>query len=331
VGVSPLIVGLTVVAFGTSTPEMAVSVHSAMLSSDGADIALGNVVGSNIFNVLLILGLSALAAPLIVSQQLIRRDVPIMIAISLLLYPLSLDRHLGAIDGTLLFLGIIIYTIFTVVVGRREGKEIQAEYEKEFGEAVRRGAGNLAMDGLFIMGGLLMLVLGARWLVESSKAMAQAAGVSDLVIGLTVVAMGTSLPELATSVVASLRGERDIAVGNVVGSNIFNILAVMGASALIGPAGVAVAPAALHFDIPVMIAVTAACLPVFFTGYTISRWEGVLFICYYAAYTTYLILSATHHDALPIFSEVMLLFVIPITALTMAVIVLREIRMKLRR
>jgi cation:H+ antiporter len=174
--------------------------------------------------------------------------------------------------------------------------------------------------------GLAMLVLGSEWLVNGAVAFAETLGVSELIIGLTIVAAGTSLPEVATSVLASLRGERDIAVGNVVGSNIFNLLSVMGLTALVAPAAIPVPDAALAFDIPVMLAALLACLPIFFTGYMIARWEGMLFLGYYVAYTLYLILNATHHAALPIFNAVMLLFVLPLTAITLLVLAVRAWR-----
>jgi cation:H+ antiporter len=171
-----------------------------------------------------------------------------------------------------------------------------------------------------------MLVSGAQWLVEGAVAIARLLGVSELIIGLTIVAVGTSLPELATSVVAAIRRERDIAVGNAIGSNIFNILSVLGLTALVAPNGVAVSPAALNFDLPVMIAVAVACLPVFFNSYRIERWEGVMFLGYYVAYTAYLALAATEHEALPLFSSVMLWFVIPLTAVTLLVVTVRTLR-----
>ena len=174
-----------------------------------------------------------------------------------------------------------------------------------------------------VVGGLAALVVGARWLVDSATVIARALGLSELIIGLTVVAIGTSSPEIATSVIASLRGETDIAVGNAVGSNLFNILAVLGLAAIVSPSGVKVAPSALAFDIPVMIAVTVACLPIFFIGYRISRWEGALFLGYAAAYVTYLILGATQHPAQRIFGSVMLYFILPLTVVTLAVLAMR--------
>lgn len=290
-GISPLVIGLTVVAFGTSAPEMAVSTLSSL--SGQANIAIGNVVGSNIFNILLILGLSALVAPLAVSQKLVKLDVPLMITGSIAVYLFALNGILSRLEGILLFIGILAYTGFLIRQSRRENKAVQAEYSQEYGAKEPLSTKVLLKDVVLILAGLGLLVLGSKWLVDGAVAIAQKLGVSDLIIGLTIVAAGTSLPELATSVVASIRGERDIAVGNVVGSNLFNILAVLGLSGLVSPSGTAVSPQALHFDIPVMIAVSVACLPIFLTGGRISRREGFLFLCGYVAYTTWLVMSAT--------------------------------------
>jgi cation:H+ antiporter len=318
-GIPPLVIGLTVVAMGTSAPEVAVSVRGALAGQ--ADIALGNVVGSNIFNVLFILGLSALITPLVVSRKLVWLEVPIMIGASLLLWILAYNGSIGRVEAGLLFGGLVAYTAFQVWEARREG--VTAE-ELEGGDM--RPGGGVALNLVLLAGGLALLVLGANWLVDAAVAMARAIGVSELVIGLTIVAAGTSAPEVATSIMAALRGERDIAVGNVVGSSIFNILGVLGIAGLIAPSGIGVAPAALAFDIPVMVAVAVACLPIFLTGHTIARWEGALFFVYYVAYTAYLILAATAHDALPAFSQAMLLFVLPLTAVTLVVLMVRALR-----
>jgi cation:H+ antiporter len=324
-GISPLVIGLTVAAYGTGSPELAVSVKAALAGQ--ADIALGNVVGSNILNVLFILGLSALIVPLPVSQQLVWLDVPLMIGGSFLLLILALDGQLGRLDGVLLFAGVVIYTVWSIHQSRKENEQIREEYAKEFG-AKKEFRGKWVFNVILIVVGLILLVQGSRWLVDGAVALAEVLGLSQLIIGLTIVAVGTSLPEVATSVVASLRGERDIAVGNIVGSNIFNILAVLGLASLIASDGVNVSPAALRFDIPVMIAVALACLPIFFTGHTIARWEGALFLGYYAAYTLYLILDATEHDALPGFSVIMIAFVVPLTVVTLLILVLRAVRAK---
>jgi cation:H+ antiporter len=319
-GISPLIIGLTIVAYGTSAPELAVSLQSTLAGQ--GDIALGNVIGSNIFNVLVILGLSSLVAPLPVAQQLIRLDVPIMIGISALLLFFSSDRLLQPSDGTILIIGGVVYTLFLVYQSRREtNAEVQSEYDREYGPTPLgqwTWARNLAYMGV----GLVALVLGSRLFVTGAVSIAEALGVSRLVIGLTIVAAGTSLPELATSAVATFRGERDIAVGNVVGSNIFNILTVLGVTAVSSGSGIPIPSAVLNFDLPVMVAVAVACLPIFLTGNVISRWEGVLFSSYYVAYATYLILRAADHEHLGLFSQVMLLFVIPLTVITLVLVVI---------
>jgi cation:H+ antiporter len=323
-GISPLVVGLTVVSFGTSAPEVAVSLGAVL---DGnADIALGNVVGSNVFNVLFILGLSALITPLVVNIQLIRQEVPIMIGASLLLLVLSLDGRLGRYDAALLFGLLLAYTVFLVRQSRRETQAAQDEFAAEAHPAAS-GAwdARLPVQLALIAVGLGLLVLGSGWLVSAAVSFAKTLGVSDVVIGLTIVAAGTSMPEVATSVMAAIKGERDIAVGNVVGSNTFNILGCIGLSGLAaGATGLAVPASVLNFDIWVMLAVALACLPVFVTGREIARWEGGLFLLYYIAYVAYLILAAQQHDALGSFSGVMLGFVIPITVVTLVITLFRR-------
>ena len=322
-GITPLIIGLTVVAFGTSAPELAVSMNAAFRGQ--ADITVGNVVGSNIFNILMVLGLAATVAPLTVAQQLVRVDVPLMIAASFLVLLLVLDGEVDQVDGFLLFSGLIAYLWLLLRQGKKESAAVKEEYERqiETGEAKQSGA---LMNLLLVAAGLGMLVLGANWLVDAAVVIAAALGVSSLVIGLTIVAGGTSLPEVATSVIASIRGERDIAVGNAIGSNMFNLLGVLGITALITRGGISVAPAAVNFDIPFMVAVAIACLPIFVHGHALLRFEGMIFVLYYVAYTTYLVLKASEHDALPEFSMVMRSFVIPLTLLTLVIITLRVIR-----
>ena len=324
-GISPLVVGLTVVAFGTSSPELMVSIQTAI--SGQSALMVGNVVGSNIFNVLFILGVSALITPLIISQQLIRWDVPLMIGLSLLVFVFVQDASLSRGECLILLLGLVAYVLLTVYQSRRESKAVQAEYEEAFGASSTK-ARTWPVDLLLVAGGLGALALGSRWLVDGAVSFAEALGVSQLVIGLTIVAIGTSLPEVATSIIASIRGERDIAVGNVVGSNIFNILAVLGIGGLFTKSGIAVSETAVAIDIPVMVAVAAICLPLFFTGSRISRWEGILLLGYYAAYTTYLILSATSNVRLSVFADAMLYVVIPATLLVVGVTVVRSLRQK---
>lgn len=324
-GIAPLVIGLTIVAYGTSTPEMAVSVKATLANQP--DIVTGNCVGSTNFNVLFILGACALFAPLVVAQQLVRIDVPIMIGVHVLLLVLCLDGNISRWDGLILFTGIVAYTIFAIRKGKQESPAVTAEYDAAYGKSKPgRSPRELATQAGLIVGGLVLCVLGARWMVDSAVTLARAWGVSELVIGLTIVAAGTSMPEVATSIVATIRGQRDIAIGNVVGSNIYNILGIIGVSGLIAPDGIAVAPAVLRFDLPVAIAVCVACLPIFFTGHSISRWEGGVFLGYYVAYTAYLALAAQQHDALPAFSAVMEWFVLPLTVVTLGVVLYRSLR-----
>lgn len=321
-GISPLVIGLTIVAFGTSSPEMAVSVRAVL--TNHPDIVIGTNIGSTVFNILFILGICALVAPLIISQQLVWYEVPIMIGAHLLLLAMSLDGKINRLNALILLLCLILYTVYAIIKGRREAKSIKDEYQAAF-PVSKNGLNALIIGkqcGLIVLG-LIFCVFGANWLLDSAVILARGLGVSELVIGITIVAAGTSLPEVATSVVATIRGQRDIAVGNVVGSNIFNILGIIGVAGLIAPDGIAVAPSVLQFDLPVAIASCVACLPIFFTGHKISRWEGGLFLGYYVAYTTYLVLAAKDHDSLPMFSMIMMGFVIPLTLLTIAIMVYR--------
>lgn len=324
VGISPLVVGLTVVSFGTSSPELAVGVQSALVGQ--ADIALGNVVGSNIFNVLFVLGLCAVILPLSVSYQLIRLDVPIMIGVSVLMLLMALDGKIGRLEGMLLFAGLIVYMVFSIWQSRRENAQAVTSSVGDSDATARpRAVGQLLLNGVLLVGGLGLLLIGSRWLVEGAVAIAQALGVSPLIIGLTIIAIGTSLPEVAASVVAAIRGERDLAVGNVVGSCIFNILAILGLTSAVAPDGVNVPQAALSFDIPVMIAVALSCFPIFFTGFVVARWEGALLLGYYTIYTLYLILTATEHDALWLLNTTMT-YVVPLTAALLIVLGIRARR-----
>ena len=326
-GISPLVVGLTIVAFGTSSPELAVSLGAA--AGGQTDLAVGNVVGSNIFNVLFILGLSALITPLVVDVQLIRQEVPIMIAASAAFLLMSLDGRLGPVDGLLLVGSLAAYTVFLIRQSRLQTQAAKDEYAQAFKAPAPAGwDSRLPVQLALVVAGLVLLVVGSDWLVTAAVAFARALGVSDLVIGLTIIAAGTSMPEVATSVMAALKGERDIAVGNVVGSSTFNLLGCAGitsvAAGAMGLGGLPVPAAALNFDLWVMLAVAVACLPVFLTGREIARWEGGLFLLYYVAYVLYLILSAQQHAALGPFSAAMLGFVMPLTIVTLVVAVLRR-------
>jgi len=322
-GISPLIIGLTVVAFGTSAPEMAVSVMSAW--SGEPDLAVGNVVGSNVFNVLGILGLSALMAPLAVAARIVRLDVPIMIGASLLLWVMCLDGVIRFWEAALLFLGIVGYTVLQVRLARGEkSAAVKEEFAGEFAEpAFARHSKWLDLG--MVLAGLALLIAGSQFLVGAAVDIALSLGVSNLVIGLTIVAVGTSLPELATSVLASIRGERDIAIGNVIGSNIFNILSVLGLSGMMGRDGLPVSPQALTLDLPVMVAVAIACLPLFL-DLSIGRAKGLFFLFAYAVYTAYLVLSAIGSGAVPGLRDAMLAYVLPLTGITLLSIAIQAAR-----
>jgi cation:H+ antiporter len=316
-GISKVVIGLTVVSLGTSAPEMAVSLQSGFQGQ--TDLLLGNVVGSNIANILLILGLSAIIAPLRVDAKLIRADVPIMIGLSLLMFVLVLDGSLARWESLLLSAILIGYVWFLFRENRAETNVEPLERPEPRWKLVA-----------YLLAGLVGLVLGARWLVGSAVSFATLFGVSELVIGLTVVAVGTSLPELATSVIAAMKGERDIAVGNVIGSNIMNILAVLGVTGAIIPIDIPVGRQALVFDLPVMLAATIACFPIFFSRNRIRRWEGGILFAYFILYITYLVLDTTQNVALETFRQGMLFFVLPLTAITLATTLVREIRRRVR-
>lgn len=287
-GIPALVVGLTVVAFGTSAPEMAVSVKAAF--SGQAELAIANVVGSNIFNILFILGLAAVIMPLIVSQQLIRQDVPIMIAISVMALWMIQDGMIGKLEATILFAGVVLYTVFLFYQGKKTGIDNSEIDEKP---------APTWLNVMLIIIGLALLVLGARWLVQSAVTIASSFGVSEAVIGLTIIAAGTSLPEVMTSIVATIKGERDIAIGNVVGSNIFNILAVLGLSGLFSPTPLLASEQLMQIDVPVMLGVAILCLPLFFLGGILNRFEGLLFLMLYVAYVWFTIAMALSLPYLP--------------------------------
>ncbi len=274
-GLTPLVIGLTVVAFGTSTPELVVSVGAAL--QDQGAIAIGNVVGSNIGNIALILGLSALIKPPRVQAQIIAFDVPVVIVTSLIVSVMLWNGMIGRFEGGFLFAGMILYVGFSLWVAQREKEPILQEFE----DAAPRRSRSILLDLLLIVGGLVLLVLGARAMVSGAVSIAESIGISQTVIGLTIVAVGTSLPELATSILAAARGEGDIAVGNVVGSNIFNSLGILGLSSLARPL---VSPDIGILSLAVMIILSLALLPLMRTGHRVSRIEGTALISAYVLY-----------------------------------------------
>jgi cation:H+ antiporter len=309
-GITPLVVGLTVVAFGTSAPELAVSVTAAV--SGASSLSVANVVGSNIFNILCILGLSALAAPLTVNRQLVRLDVPVMIGASVLLYVLAADGLIGTLDGLLLAGLVIAYTVFLVAETRRE-RALEASPtagSRRVGPA-SFGRGSVLPDLGLVVVGVGGLAFGSSWMVRGAMGLARAFGISEAIIGLTIVAAGTGLPELATSVVAALNNERDLAIGNIVGSNIFNVLSVLGFSGLVARRGLIVPPEMLAADIPLMIVVSLACLPLFRAGYVLSRRKGAFFFGSYVLFLVWAVLRATASPALGRYNGLMFDAVFP--------------------
>jgi cation:H+ antiporter len=324
IGISPLVVGLTVVAFGTSAPEMAVSVDAAI--SGQVDMAVGNVVGSNIFNVLVILGMSALIVPLAVHAQVVRQEVPIMIVVTLFFIAMAQDGKVGFFEAAILFAALIAYTAFLVVQSRRENRATADEFAGNMPPASRWDS-HWAVQLLLVFAGLALLVLGADWLVDAATTFARAMGVSDLVIGLTIVAAGTSLPEVAASLTAALRGERDIAVGNVVGSNVFNILGCIGIAGMAAPGGLVVAPELLRVDIWILLATMLACIPVFAYRHEIRRWQGTVFVCAYIGYVIWLVLHAQQHPLLPHYLDIVLFGLLPVGLLLLALMWLKRRRL----
>ncbi|MDQ2690540.1 MAG: calcium/sodium antiporter [Chloroflexota bacterium] len=327
-GISPLVIGLTIVAIGTASPEIAVSLQAAV--NGQGDLTLGNVLGSNIFNILFILGMTAMVAPIIIAEQLIRLDAPIMLAVSLLVLALALDGNLALLDSLILLVCLVGYTVFALRQSRRESQKVQNEYAEEYAAKQRPTTKNTAINLLLIAAGLGLLVAGSRWLVDSAVSIARMLRVSELIIGLTIVAVGTSLPEVTTSLMAALKKQSDIAVGNAVGSNIFNLLGDLGIRAILAPGGIPVSARVLQFDFLVMIFVALVSLPIFYLDNKISRIEGALLLSYYFLYLVYIILQATNSPVLPALSWFAGIFV-PMTFLALIAFAIRSARIKRRR
>lgn len=275
-GLTPIVIGLTIVAFGTSTPELVVSIGASL--NNQADISIGNVVGSNIFNIGIILGLTALLCPVKVSLQIIKQDSPIMIAVSLLAFFLITKGTISRLSGIALFVALITYTVYVIWLAK---KEIPAGIDQQFQNGIPSQSKSLFRDLLFIGGGLLLLIAGSHFLVVSAVGIARLFGISEAIIGLTVIAAGTSMPELATSIVAALRRQPDIAVGNIVGSNIFNILGILGVASIVKPLS---ASGITTIDLWVMVAFSIVLLPLLYTNLKLQRWEGGLLLLGYSVY-----------------------------------------------
>jgi len=276
-GVSPLLIGLTIVAYGTSFPELIVSVRATLIGL--GDISIGNIIGSNIFNIALILGLAALVRPLKVKIQLIKTDAPLMIVTALLLVTFFFDRFLSRIEGLIFVSGIVIYTLAIILIAHSERNQTRPENHLE--EGLPHTLKNIWLDLLFITAGFTLLFFGANVFIDNSVQLARILHVTEAIIGLTIIAAGTSIPELATSVIAARRNQADIALANVIGSNIFNILGILGISAFINPIqGVNIQ----NLDLWWMVGTTIALMFMLWSGYILRRWEGLVLLVSYLVY-----------------------------------------------
>ncbi|WP_154792637.1 calcium/sodium antiporter [Occultella kanbiaonis] len=291
-GISPIVVGLTVVSLGTSMPELAIGLQAA--TSGSAGLAIGNIVGTNIVNLLLILGLSALIRPIPLETRTIRMDLPAMLVASVLLVLLALDGVLSLWEGVLLLGAGLAYTLLIVRTAKRETPAIKHTYEEEYEVPERARTGRRGLiDLLLLVGGIAIIVFGSDLLVGGAVEIATDLGVSEAVIGLTIIAIGTSAPELVTTIVSTIKGDRDIALGNLLGSSVYNIVFILGATMIASPAAIAVPAEVLRVDLVLMFGVAIACIPVFVSGRKINRIEGAIFVAAYVAYLTYLIVART--------------------------------------
>lgn len=284
-GITPIVIGVTVVSLGTSMPELAVGIDAARQGSAG--LAVGNIVGTNLVNLLLILGLSALITPILLDTRTVRFDLPSMTAVSVVLLLLSLDGTLGALDGLVLLLLGVGYTVGVLRTSRRETAVVEAEYKAEYAPSKRR----TWLDVVSLIVGIAIIVIGATLLVDGSVDAARAFGVSDEVIGLTIIAIGTSAPELVTTIVSTIRGDRDIALGNLLGSSVYNIAFILGITILAAPGVVEVPDEVRGGDLLLMVGAAVACVPVFMSGRRITRLEGGIFVAAYVAYLTWLLVT----------------------------------------
>jgi cation:H+ antiporter len=282
-GVRPIVIGLTVVSLGTSLPELAIGIDSVRQDSPG--LAVGNIVGTNLVNILFILGLSALIRPIAFERRTLRFDLPAMTGASLALWLLALDGSLSRFDGTILCLGGVAYTAGIIWTSRREPEPVQADYE-----AAVEGSRRLVLRGLTLLAGIALVLVGAELLVDGSTEVARSLDVSEALIGLTVIAIGTSAPELVTTLTSTVRGDRDIAVGNLLGSSVYNIALILGITVLVAPAGLQVPDEVVAADLLVLAVVAVITVPVLLSGHRISRLEGGAFVTAYLGYLAWLIL-----------------------------------------
>lgn len=293
-GISPILIGLTVVSIGTSLPELAIGVTAAREGS--GELAVGNIAGTNIVNILFILGLSALLRPLAIEARTVRFDLPVMAVAALMFWGLAADGVLSRLDGVILVCGAVLYTGAVIRASRRESRAVIGEFAQAYptDEPDRPASGGrAALDVVMMLGGIAIIIVGAEWLVDGAVGISRGFGVSDALIGLTVVAIGTSAPELVTTLVSTLRGERDIAIGNLLGSSIYNIMLILGVTCLVPAHGLTLSSSLVWIDIPIMVAATLVCLPIFVSGRRVHRGEGAAMVAAYVAYLTFLLVTQT--------------------------------------
>ncbi|MBX2939792.1 MAG: calcium/sodium antiporter [Ferruginibacter sp.] len=293
-GIRPIIIGLTVVSIGTSMPELAVGITA--VSEGYGSLAVGNIAGTNMLNILFILGLSAALKPLPLHQLSIKLDVPVMIGAAIILFMMALDGEISRLEGVFLFVSAIVYVIVLIRMSKKESAVLKKEYEEEYSpNALLNKPGTLSIVGnsILLISGIGFSVLGANLLVDGAVDIALSLGISDALIGLTIVAIGTSAPELATTIMATIKNDRDVAIGNLIGSSISNILVILGLTTMASPNGIDVSSDIQWLDLPLAAAVAIACYPVFRSNKMVSRAEGIVFVTIYLIYLSSLILLRT--------------------------------------
>lgn len=323
-GMSRMLIGLTIISIGTSAPEFAISAYASWLGK--TDIALGNIIGSNIFNVLFALGFAAIITNLHIRRKTNMLDVPIMLGISVLAYVMSFTGMINRWHGLTLFAVFIGFNIFLIIYERKHPQEA-AEIASETSTVLKKRL-SIPMILILLLAGFALLTIGSKVLVKGAVDLARLMHLSELIISLTIVAIGTSLPEAITAIIAAMHDETDMAVGNIIGSNIVNISGVLGLSAILAPHGVPVAAEVLRFDFPVMLAASFACLPIFYTGHMVSRGEGFVLFAYYILFLGYVVLRAIQHPSLALYDDALLYFCAPLTILTACIYSYREHKLR---
>lgn len=321
IGKSSLFIGLTVTAFGTSAPELAVGISGQL--SQNTDIGLGNIVGSNIFNIFFVLGLAAVLRPIVVRRPVVWRDIPILLVVCSLFFLFALNGTIGSFESILLTSALAVYLYY---LSRKSSERPDISIKTSHSSAGSRANGGLSVTLTLLAASIAVMVAGAHFVVTGAVSIAGSLGISKLVTGLTIVAVGTSLPEIATTIAAIRNNEHELAIGNVMGSCFFNIVAVPAAMALIGTSGLSVSDEALAIDIPVMILAVLACLPIFFSGHRISRPEGALFLVYYGVYSMVLYTRNTSGSLLNRYQMEMGFLALAVVSVTFVIIVLRATR-----